>query len=128
MITDNFIKQCEQAEELQENWRERLFKNYVGDWYWKGKEFLQIKEACHIVTSMIFTPKKEIWLPTIEQLFEMALYLYDEDEPQLLGDLMEFIELNEYGIPFKENLLAFVMHEKYHKIWTGEKWEVVKED
>ena len=71
MITENYIKMCEQAEEIQKVWR-KPFKNYLGDLFWKGKEYLMIPEACSFVTEIMFEPDDNcIWLPTQEQLQEI---------------------------------------------------------
>ena len=131
MITDNYIKMCEKAKEIQEKWRNRLFRNYLGNWYWKGKKYLQIREACHIVISTIFIPKKEhIWLPTQEQLQEMVFN--KSVGVQTITTEIEMFSKCDIGCVFSifgnmnELWLAFVMYGKYNKIWTGEKW--VKEN
>ena len=101
----------------------------------EGEEYLQIKEACHIITSTIFTPKKEyIYLPTQEQLQEMVKTPHVWRLGGLLENIYNFSE-NKYSyeeLPknyvfenfndMNELWLAFVMYEKYSKVWTGEKW------
>ena len=78
MITKNYIKMCEKAKGIQKLW-ERPFKNYVGDLYWRGKKYLQIPEACAVVTEIMFVPKKNnIWLPTQEQLWNMLPEIKDK--------------------------------------------------
>uniref|UniRef100_A0A6M3XHR9 Uncharacterized protein n=1 Tax=viral metagenome TaxID=1070528 RepID=A0A6M3XHR9_9ZZZZ len=136
MITDNYIKMCEQVKEIQKLWR-KPFKSYIGDLYWQGKEYLMISEACICVTEIMFEPKDEyIWLPTQEQLQEMM-------PKSDVTSLVEYIKNAElrYHDRFDENAvgyftgtfisltelwLAFVMRECWNKIWTGEKWEEVK--
>jgi len=137
MITDNFIRMCEQAEEIQDQWRQP-FKSYIGDLYWQGEEYLMIPEACICVTEIMFQPKDEhIWLPTQEQLQEM-LFLKSsifDGYSNVISMVYQFhLWLNEkfYGYymhkPYpKGNILnelwlSFVMKEKYNKIWTSEKW------
>ena len=85
-----------------------------------------------------------IWTPTLEQLFSMVekqkkvkdhykdvhfifrlnwflsgKYINDTKQPA-------FVVLNninpKYDCSIQEYVLAFVMYEKYKKIWTGEKW------
>jgi len=129
MITKNYIKMCEQAEEIQKVWR-KPFKNYLGDLFWKGKEYLMIPEACSFVTEIMFEPKDEyIWIPTLEWLFEEIRNIYTHKDyyvPLKLGmgtclrDLSLDRDIEE--LPIKEIALEYLMREKYGKIWTGEKW------
>jgi len=63
-----------------------------------------------------------IWLPTQEQLQEMIKkrHIY-----YLIKDFQIFQVKYTVGLhinDMNELWLAFVMKEKYHKIWTGEKW------
>jgi len=145
MITDNYIKikMCEQAEEIQEVWR-NPFRNKFGDLYWRGNKYLMIPEACILNTDSHFIPEEEVWLPTQEQLQEMVLpiFLKRYSTTHALRNDSSFIyrmiiekfqrwinrsspSFDEYMAMFNsmnELWLAFVMHEKYNKIWTGEKW------
>ena len=137
MITNNFIKMCEQAEEIQAQWR-KPFKNYIGDLYWQGERYLMIPEACICVTEIMFNPKDEHkWLPTQEQLQEtieevknkihMAFRFTDFLHGKYSDTCMPtYVTLNSlspnYWFTMNEFWLAFVMHEKYHKVWTGKKW------
>lgn len=142
MITENFIKQCEKAEEIQKKWRVP-FKSYVGDLYWKGTKYLMIPEACLFVTEIMFEPKDDfIYLPTQEQLWE-KVWLILEKYPAIAYVFK--IERHETIISFnvgkyidegykkiyssntiQECLLQFIYNEKYNKIWTGKDW--IKED
>lgn len=127
MITDNYIKMCEKAEEIQKLWR-KSFKNYIGDLFWKGKKYLMIPEACSYVTEIMFEPEDNfIWLPTQEQLQEMIsnnwydvfckfLWWHSEDDKNSEEFKSMFTSMNEVW-------LAFVIEEKYHKIWNGKEWE-----
>jgi len=72
-----------------------------------------------------------IWLPTQEQLQEMILSNPNIDaNPIWLISKFKFftdrinLGRNEPVIDgsMNELWLAFIMHEKYNKIWTGEKW------
>jgi len=133
MITENYIKMCEQAEEIQKLWR-KPFKNYLGDLFWKGKEYLMIPEACSFVIEIMFEPDDNcIWLPTQEQLQEISQEEYSKSLKKSLawfGYFVKFVKnkyqddsiAHEYFNEMNELWLAFVMKEKYHKIWTGEKW------
>ena len=142
MITDNYIKKCEQAEEIQKAWR-RFFKNYLGDLFWKGKKYLMIPEACSYVTEVMFEPRDEhIWLPTLEQLFEIAHKAYNKNakykakEYEIIADFIDWIlnsdidKYKDFNLDFNDTkscLLIYIMEEFYNKIWTGEKWEMTNE-
>jgi len=139
MITENYIKMCEQAEEIQKVWR-KSFKNYLGDLFWKGKEYLMIPEACSFVTEIMFEPDDDyIWLPTQEQLWK-EVWDISEASPAIAFTfgitkcltvialcVGKYIDGEGYekiysGGSINECLLQFIYKEKYHKFWTGEKW------
>ena len=129
MITENFIKQCEQAEEIQEKWR-NPFINKFGDFYWRGKKYLMIPEACILNTDSHFIPEEEVFLPTLEQLFEMAEFKYIFHflislQTYYINRVVEKDEFFPLVREVKELLLSFIMYKKYNKIWTGEKWEAI---
>ena len=121
MITENYIKMCEQAEEIQKVWR-KPFKNYLGDLFWKGKEYLMIPEACSFVTEIMFEPDDNcIWLPTQEQLQEIIGNQFVSLDGKISRLATIFLISNDQ-ISWNEFWLMYVMHEKYNKFWTGEKW------
>jgi len=137
MITDNYIKMCEQAEKLQKsniNIGKRHFNNQDFVAYNCG-EGLKVYVCSEI--SRYWLIEELIWLPTQEQLQE--IYFNDNDlnfadifnkffweffymDNCMETDYVEPLEKTKKFHSFVELWLAFVMHEKYHKIWTGEKW------
>ena len=138
MITENFIKMCGHAGEIQELWR-NPFRAKYGDMYWKGDKYLMIPSACELCIVSNFIPEDEIWLPTQEQLQEMLHNYYqnnnsnakglewgDSINEYMLNQLLNFEKDNREIVYDLNSLwLAFVMHELYNKIWTGEKWEEI---
>jgi len=173
MITDNYIKMCEKAKQLQKKWKPK-----VGDYVWRKYNFFgeeidkQIwdknkMEEIIILTyasdiegffhatkdgeTRIFNSNNEmhkktcIYLPTQEQLQEMVLEPYSPFAKLItisdfVSDYGKFYksskELNDlywsklYPVAIEsinEFWLMFVMYKKYHKIWTGEKWEEAKQ-
>jgi len=126
MTPDNYIKMAEQAEEIQKAWRQEN-----GDLvFWK------ITKSIKIITDHFFAEsfKDFVWLPTIEQLFEIVLTLKEYKQNikdlnwyMIFNDIEEFTEECWKFYSVQEIILAFVMYEKYSKIWTGEKWEVTNE-
>lgn len=137
MITDNYIKMCEQAEEIQ-----KLCQYKKGDWVY----FIKPKKVTLRGVDELYCREEEIealtrenknnelkWLPTQEQLQEMVdwkeytISIEWNSEPYKFywkQDPLEMYGAN--GDSLNEVWLMFVMHEKYHKVWTGEKWEVIK--
>ena len=125
MFTENYIKMCEKAEGIQNLWR-KPFKNYIGDLFWKGKEYLAIPEACSYVTEIMFEPKDDfIWLPTQEKLQEMSgldWWKFDKRCNEIRQCILED-PLSEIEIKTKEEIgICVLMEKKYNKIWNGEKW------
>jgi len=129
MINENFILMCKQAEEIQEAW-----KVENGDWV-----FWRVTKSIKIITDHFDTKnlKDFIWLPTQEQLQEIILPILKEGHKKfwdmkkinfwIIRLLLNFID-DDYYNSFNELWLAFVMYEKYHKIWSnaGERWVMVE--
>ena len=136
MITDNFIKQCEQSEEIQ-----RLCHFYKGDWFSCADEHFEVLDdgldSKYIIN--IFKVDK-IWLPTLEQLFEIWSYLCNTNNKAhpnyLAGDhlptqffyrIHKELTRTNIGIWFdKAVCLEIIMRDFFNKIWTDGKWEVIK--
>ena len=124
MITDNYIKMCEQAEEIQEAWKQN-----PGDIYIYKKD---IDIGLYYYVTEYKKHNNAVWLPTQEQLQEIIKPTLETDDFELVELFFDFVygedsQPNQINSPIKlmnEMWLAFVMHEKYNKIWTGEKWEV----
>lgn len=122
MITENYIKMCGKAKEIQKAWKPEL-----ADWFYsKGMD--------DSVLILGFTKEsrreieKGIWLPTQEHLQEMmtkqGYFRFS------LIELFYHFANNMFGVSLKkqkynsmnELWLAFVMKEKYHKVWNGKDW------
>jgi len=136
MITDNYIKMCEQAEEIQKlmpyiltstHLKGNIFictDKYSANFFYRMETLIDTGDE---VGSSIYGATKNIWLPTQEQLQEMW---WDKDSALHPKDMFRrfslTLDINEdYFYLFlspNELWLAVVMKEKYHKIWTGEKW------
>lgn len=135
--SETYIKMCEKAEEIQGR---RPFKD---DYYCESREgIIEYKNVSYV------SGDKCIWLPRQDQLQE--IYISWRNETRLDGyALLDNIELGEefgdwlksyteqepyswlnkptdirgWVAPSMEQLwLAFVMKEKYNKIWNGEDW------
>ena len=73
--------------------------------------------------------KESVWLPRQDQLQEMIPELFAEPQWCDLNKLDEFIHFiwnrnPRYNISMEAMWFAFVMHDKYDKIWDGEKWRL----
>ena len=142
MITENFIKQCEKADEIQ-----KLCYYKKGDWFYTKKHRNDVTNGLYIISGdwdlcyansnredNWLTRAKGVWLPTQEQLQEM-LNAYSNYER--INRFYEFVHLDtsEYGwnkwcefvndSSMNELWLCYVMKKLYNKIWTGEKWKEV---
>ena len=117
MITENYIKMCEMATEIQSSGWE------------KNKENKYIKNTKGI--------RSLTYLPTLEQLFEIWCFLCNTNNAvhpnHLAGDHLptHFIhrihdELKSKNWFDKELCLKIIMKDFYHKTWTGEKWIIKK--
>ena len=117
-----YIKMCEKAKEIQKNWSGK-----VGDLAWRGKLFLPIKNACGYITDVNFKKDKEIWLPRQDQLQEMIythperfFRFYEFLQKHYFYNAKSFNSIKDYSM--EQLWLAFVMKEKYNKIWNGKEW------
>ena len=113
MITKNYIKMCEQAEEIQKKWKPK-----IGD-----------------------TINHRTWLPTQEQLQGMVLKNIDDLEVSFTNKDEPAIESNIwlkkdgkwdgfeplFADDWNSLWLQICMLIKHNKTWTGEKWEFVDE-
>ena len=144
MFTENYIKMCEKAKEIQ---CERILGRYnFGDLYYlesghknRGKfRFIGSYDGYDKDNELI---EKSIWLPTQEQLFDMLLKWCQTDK--ILTYLLVGESINRYilkelydhthsfnGMLFvsdiKELTLSYIYKRKYNKIWNGKGWEEVK--
>jgi len=136
--SETYIKMCEKAEEIQGEWNEPK----EGDYYLAFHN-----QRCIAGLLAIWTGKEEgilrlakqgkyfIWLPRQDQLQEMVSF----GPPSQVHMIMDFMDSNywkeiaedgieEYTSPeeifdtWEQLWLAFVMKEKYGKVWDGENW------
>ena len=154
--TDNYIKMCEQSDEIQ---KLRGYKR--GEWYYTKKHRTDVTNGFHIICNdwdfflkddryiksdrkdNWITRAKGVWLPTQEELQGMVLptlkkkynKAWDLEKINRQANWIFRIFncfLNEhsriYSNDMNELWLVFVMYEKYNKVWNGDKWrKAVKE-
>lgn len=132
--SETYIKMCEKAEEIQKL-RNTIFKSEkpVGQ-YPAGKYKLMdtgdvfFQEGMEIQCSFGIAYPNSIWLPRQDQLQEMV----DISNHDLISRFTNwYFCLNSWHeyVPCKsmEQLwLAFIMKEKFRKIWNGENWKCIE--
>ena len=126
--TPEYIKQCERAEGIQNDWI--LHK---GDYYYHKLNnkisfvsgWFEARTAENAVL-MTHYHGRLIWLPRQDQLQEMLHCSIGEGMNRLWAYFHEWfckIGAVEYSKSSWEQLwLAFVMKEKYGKVWNGDDW------
>lgn len=142
-VTKNYIEMCEQAEEIQKLWEPKK-----GDWlYWEVDKSVKLIITLHMIEAIKrfrtipihYTDNLEyhIWLPTQEQLQKLM------PKTDIIS-LVEFIRNAElrYHDKFDKNTvgyftgtfetlnelwLAFVMKERWGKIWVDGVWKDANE-
>ena len=144
---------CEKAKQLQRSWKPKVgdyvwrkytfFGEEIDKQFWdkdKMEEIIILTYASSIDgyfsatkdgEERIFNSHNEahkktcIWLPTQEQLQEMMLKPKNTLCPDiftLIALLGVFAAVNKYD-NMNELWVAFVMKEKYNKIWNGKDWK-----
>jgi hypothetical protein len=115
-----YIKMCEKAEEIQE------YKAYnpMSFYYHKnlkGSEVCEGRNLISIATS--------VWLPRQDQLQEIFLNglgpIHSTDLAGMFGKFADRLHKSEQFLrdySMEQLWLAFVMKEKYNKVWDGEDW------
>lgn len=138
------LTKCRKAIEIQKEW-----KPMVGDWFWKPDGISYgLWLIAEIRSDILYCsgermyhkpfdgklvefrmPEFYTWLPMQDQLQEMVLHEIGTAKDNFWTDLAR---LNKWAFEEKfmddipqsmEQLwLAFVMKERYNKVWTGEDW------
>jgi len=142
MITENYIKMIEQAVELQREWVPKLYDIYRSK---KKKEIIVIYSKYGEKLIQQYS-QLYLWLPTLEQLWKrLEYYLFNRKYNIYMTTnwynkrynfsifKLEDTDPDEYkeicdieGKNIKECVMQLLMRIKYHKSWTGEKWEGIK--
>jgi len=127
------IKMCEKAVEIQALKPTKF--DWLGNCYFGTTHFHSENEPSLFGTvGFKLANVDAVWLPRQDQLQEMVVKLGGTLE-SLLTDFIDFCQLMSddgtyvtyvYCCASMEQLwLAFVMKEKYNKVWNGEDWCVV---
>ena len=128
--TEQYIKMCEKAEEIQDIWRgiRNKYDTHEGSyWFLKGESEDESRIRCvdYEYPFPCFDERLIIWLPRQDQLQGMCI-LDDKGRPchQFLFEFFyKFAYKNWCNFASMEQLwLAFVIKEKYGKVWDGKQW------
>ncbi len=124
-LTKQYILMAEKAEEIQKAW-----KPIIGDVF-MGSDDVMPGRSYAIYIGILENKETSIWLPRQDQLQEMIDWNnYGSYHTSLkVAMLEEFyktvkISIEPEDISMEQLWLAFVMKEKYNKVWTGQDWKV----
>ena len=133
MITENYIKTCEMAEEIQKVWKPKAYD------YYRQVSYQKIDKKTSRITNRLdelylFNKKtnnnlfniKRFWLPTQEQLQVMVDWesVGRDDIVGELNELASDLFSTDDPVSWNEFWLMIVMCKKYHKTWDGKVWEI----
>jgi len=127
----DYIDMCEEAAEIHELW-----KPEAGDFYlWQNNKTRSANVAVVNAKHLVLAKKADIkfWLPRQDQLQDMVnpyKYLFNFEwgdgcfnmRYQSPGKITSWI----HGKTMEQLWLAFVMKEKYNKIWNSKEWITVE--
>lgn len=123
--TSTYTKMCEKAEEIQESRKLDDREWGAGDWgCWPDNGDINVMYMGEYEPGEL--GKGHIWLPRQDQLQEMV-FTRGEDLTNQAIKIAEYREIDtDDGLvlfsSWEQWWLAFVMKEKYNKIWDGEEW------
>jgi hypothetical protein len=126
---------CSKAEEIQKEW-----KPQVGDWqYWSNDKTKMANILMITSLQKKYKANIRIWLPTQEQLQEMLEEI--KNNTYIAFRFNHFLNVEYNNVTFQpayillnsinpifmcsmnEFWIAFVMKERWNKIWDGENWK-----
>lgn len=129
-----YIKMCEKADEIQKKWV--LWKDKKLGTVKKGDFFYdKLLESVRVIMEPILLVKgvaeNSIWLPRQDQL--QGMMKYNDRKMGSLHNLINFATTMRIGTKnrgsyyfefnsMEQLWLAFVMKEKFNKVWDGKEW------
>lgn len=138
--SERYIKMCEKAREIQLFRREEKHKStgkwLIGDFWttiFHSIDRVYVVKNCNDAWASepeyLYSPSECMWLPRQDQLQEMVQSQYgqlDKLSPfGLCQSILEFAgktTVSQDLMSMEQLWLAFVMKEKYSKVWNGEDW------
>ena len=118
--SEKYVKMCERAVEIQKEWNP-----LPGDLVFSNRGGIHALEAATIAMAELtpFGQNKArikadmVWLPTQDQLQEMV----EETQTDCCQAIYHFFRTSKTKT-WEQLWLAFVMKEKYGKMWNGNDW------
>ena len=117
--SNSYIEMCEKAQEIQ---CQHLANDWQGDWLANPRTF---KVALYATYAPLRAKRYPVWLPRQDQLQEMLLSPPNTQFDsifRLLQLFSVFCAVTLIPQTFEQLWLAFVMKEKYNKVWDGRDW------
>jgi hypothetical protein len=126
--SETYIKMCKKAVEIQEVWNRN-----IGDWYVDSfLNNIKQKDDWNIYILWYDEPflyqSRFKWIPRQDQLQDF----FSPVTPNIFRDIFNFSNALKYSLVYEENRqlfysmeqlwLAFVMKEKFNKVWDGNDW------
>jgi len=132
MNTKEFIEKVSKAKEIQNIRKED--QSYFGDYYWyKGEIHIDVDNSLDFEGEHFdsFNWRKSVWLPTLEQLFEIHTKYYPVGILSMVFELNKWLQ-NSFFKNYKslnEAMLTLIMEKIYSKQWNPDKrkWEAKNE-
>ncbi len=127
--SETFIKMCD-CEEIQAQRENNVYYGgeYVADW--RGDKITGVSYHPQLI-STVAAPYKLTWLPRQDQLQKMVKNKYPINYATDLGRWVKAMPTSEWNKDCSWSMeqlwLAFVMSEKYKKVWDGETWILTRE-
>jgi len=128
--SQEYIKMCETAEEIQKAWD----CGKIGDYYveWHPKKGSGPLENIYYHYSVELSgcndeyPNPDlfrtVWLPRQDQLQEMIKGYNPYDLAHYFPRIVEIIDPKRKMKSMEQLWLCFAMYEKYNEIWNGQEW------
>ncbi|MCK4576853.1 hypothetical protein KAU34_10625 [candidate division WOR-3 bacterium] len=120
-----YFEMCEKATEIQEN------HNVVSGDYFNDGEICEGIYECnndegYLIKSIYgkwFLPSECVWLLRQDQLQEMYHIIANDYQGlfKIFGEEIYKTEYDKFKSP-EQLWLAFVMYEKFNKVWDGKEW------
>ncbi len=124
--TETYVKMCD-CPEIQDY---RTLDLIYGGRYWAEGDYYWLSEKVNDYYSLSSRPSNyynAIWLPRQDQLQEMCWELTGTKWTPFFALTMvrDFANENRHGETMEQLWLAFVMKEKFNKVWEDGKWQEV---
>ena len=125
--TKKYILQCEKAVEIQKGWQPNILDIF---YYANGISHVTTEDFCKCVKHKgVYFKRQKTWLPRQDDMQEMLPWglnslihgMFWFVNKKICNMIIEREDLPDYR-SMEQLWLAFVMKEKYGKVWNGKEW------